>query len=47
MDQMGTAHPNVAGHESYRDRIFTALKAAFYPEPTATSLGPARLARPR
>ena len=47
MDQMGTAHPNVAGHESYRDKIFTALKSAFYPEHTATSLGRARMARPR
>ena len=45
MDHMGTAHPNVKGHEVYRDRIFTALRDAFYPGSTATALAPARVDR--
>ena len=45
MDHMGTAHPNVKGHESYRDKIYLALRNAFYPEHTAASLGAARVDR--
>ena len=45
MDHMGTAHPNVKGHEAYRDKILTALVDAFYPAHTATALGPARVDR--
>jgi hypothetical protein len=44
---VGTAHRNGAGHGAYREKIFAALKAAFYPEHTAMSLGAARIARPR
>jgi hypothetical protein len=45
MDYLGTAHPNVKGHESYRDKIYAALRDAFYPEHTAGSLGAARVDR--
>ena len=45
MDHMGTAHPNVKGHETYRDKIFTALRDAFYPGSTAMALAPARVDR--
>jgi hypothetical protein len=45
MDHMGTAHPNVKGHEAYRDKIVTALRDAFYPGSTVTQLGPARVDR--
>ena len=45
MDHMGTAHPNVSGHETYRDRIFAALRDAFYPGSTPTALAPARVDR--
>lgn len=45
MDYMGTAHPNIKGHQAYRDKIYPALLDAFYPERTATSLGPARVDR--
>lgn len=45
MDHMGTAHPNVKGHEAYRDKILAALRDAFYPAHTATELGPARADR--
>jgi hypothetical protein len=45
MDHMGTAHPNIKGHEAYRDKIRAALIDAFYPDHTATALGPARVDR--
>ena len=45
MDHMGTAHPNVKGHEAYRDKIFAALRDAFYPGSTAMALAPARVDR--
>jgi hypothetical protein len=45
MDHMGTAHPNIKGHEAYRDKIYTALRDAFYPGSTAVALGPARVDR--
>jgi hypothetical protein len=45
MDHMGTAHPNEKGHEAYRDKIFAALRDAFYPGSTATALAPARVDR--
>ena len=45
MDHMGTAHPNVKGHEAYRDKILATLVDAFYPAHTATALGPARVDR--
>jgi hypothetical protein len=45
MDHLGTAHPNVKGHQSYSDKIYAALRAAFYPEHTAGSPGPARVDR--
>jgi hypothetical protein len=45
MDHMGTAHPNAKGHETYRDKIFVALRDAFYPGSTVTALAPARVDR--
>lgn len=45
MDHMGTAHPNEAGHRAYADKIHEALRDAFYPAATATSLGAARVDR--
>lgn len=38
----GIAHPTTPGQSAYATRIADALRRAFYPESTPTTLGPAR-----